>query len=147
MNAGIKIYIKTLIAQFILFTVFIIGLLLNINININTHAQSDFDPCSVYSSLCLGGVTNNNRYTSGGAGERAQRILIDLANFLTFVCASVAILFVIFYGFNMLSAQGDSKKFEDARRGILYAIFGLVTVVLAYGITGAIVNIITGIRL
>jgi hypothetical protein len=103
------------------------------------------DPCSI-TGFCLGGVQNNARYSQGSVGENARNIILDAASVLTFVAASVAILFIVYQAFQMLNSQGDSKKYGDAVKGIVYAFAGLVLSVVAYGLVAGIINVILNFR-
>lgn len=103
------------------------------------------DPCLI--AGCLIGTRNNTSYTTGTPGERASNIILDVAALLVFVTASIAIIFAVFSGFNMLTSNGDSKKFEEARNGLVYAIVGLIVAVLSFGIISSIVGVLSNTQI
>jgi hypothetical protein len=102
------------------------------------------DPCNI--GGCIGGIQNNDRYTSGTGGDVAQNIIIDVATFLTYIAASVAILYIVYQGFKYLISDGDAKKIEEARKGIIYGVVGLVVTVAAYGVIAGIINVLSSLR-
>ncbi len=49
------------------------------------------------------------------------------------VIAGLILLFlIIFAGFNMLSAQGDPQKFQQAQNILTYAVLGLILIIASY---------------
>lgn len=56
----------------------------------------------------------------------------------------IAVVFIIKGGIEFMVSQGDPGKIQKAKRELVYAIVGLVIVVLAALITGAIINAVGG---
>lgn len=56
------------------------------------------------------------------------------------IAGLVAVVFIIKGGFNYLTSQGDPGKTKAAMQTIIYAVVGLVVVILASLITGFIIN-------
>lgn len=106
-----------------------------------TTGAKPADPCSI--AFCIGGVQNNERYKEGTPGLIAAKIIADGAFFLTVITSSLAIFYIVWQGFNMLSAAGDSGKFKTALNGIFYAILGLVISVIAYGVITSLIGFIS----
>lgn len=52
---------------------------------------------------------------------------------LTFL-ALVAVVIIIYAGFNILTSGGDEEKLKSSRRIILYALLGIVLIFLAFSI-------------
>lgn len=46
----------------------------------------------------------------------------------------IAVIYIIWAGFNVLTGNGDDKKLEDAKKTILYVIIGMIMIWLAYPI-------------
>lgn len=103
-------------------------------------------PCDI--TFCIGGL-DNTRYSDTGLtqGQRANNIIVDIAALLTFVIASIAVIFAVYSGFRMLTSDGDAKKFEEARSGLIYAVVGLVVAVLSYGIIASIIGVLSSLRI
>ncbi len=55
----------------------------------------------------------------------------DILNFVLAAFGAIAVLMVVFQGIRMIISQGNSEKVAQARRGIIYAIAGLVVALLA----------------
>ena len=54
--------------------------------------------------------------------------------------AIVAVLFLVFYGFQYITAGGDPEKAKKARAGIINAIIGIIVVSLAFTIVHFAIN-------
>jgi Type IV secretion system pilin len=103
-------------------------------------SNAPLDPCLF--GPCIGQVS---RYKAEDTpGERASLIIIDIATVITYVGAAIAVIYVVLQGFKMVTANGDAKKYEQSLKGIVYAIFGLIVMVISYGIIASVVNIVGG---
>lgn len=69
--------------------------------------------------------------TGGLSGDGGKIIGFGLAVFL-FVCVLLSLGFIVWGGLNWLWSQGDKTKIENARRTIVFAIFGLVICILSF---------------
>ena len=56
------------------------------------------------------------------------------------VAGAIAVLIIVIAGFRYIVSQGDSSQVAAARNAILYAVVGLVVIMLAF----AIVNFVIG---
>lgn len=56
----------------------------------------------------------------------------------------VAVIFIIKSGIDYMLSQGDPGKTQKATRGIVYSVIGLVVVILAALITGAVISSVGG---
>jgi hypothetical protein len=95
------------------------------------------DPCAI--GPC---PLNFNSSKGDSVGETANNIFIQAAQVLTFVAASVAIFFIVYNGFSMMTANGDSSKYMKAWMGVLYSILGLVVAVAAYSVIAALIGVL-----
>jgi hypothetical protein len=57
------------------------------------------------------------------------------------LAVGLAVLTLIFGGFQMMTAYGDSEKRQSAQKTILWAIIGLIIAITAFGIVTVISNI------
>ena len=55
----------------------------------------------------------------------------DILSFVLGAFGAIAVLMVVIQGIKMIISQGNSEKVAQARRGIIYAIAGLVVALLA----------------
>lgn len=67
-------------------------------------------------------------------------ILVNALNIVYFLAGVIAVIAIIFAGFTFVAAGSDPAAVTKARNTILYAIIGLVVIILAFFIT----NFITG---
>lgn len=70
-----------------------------------------------------------------------KNIVTNLINYALFFIGALALIFVIWGGILFVTSGGDAEKTTKARNTLLYAIIGVVVVVLAY----AIVNWASGL--
>lgn len=65
-------------------------------------------------------------------------LLTNGLNIVYAVVGMVAVVMIIFAGYQYLTANGDSAKASNAMKTILYAVIGLVVVIMAFAITNFI---------
>ncbi|HPL92871.1 MAG TPA: hypothetical protein PLB38_01145 [bacterium] len=58
----------------------------------------------------------------------------------------IFLVFILFYGFQWMTAGGDSKKVQSAKDGIVNLVIGLVLVLSAYAITSFVIKLLTGVN-
>lgn len=80
------------------------------------------------SSLCKG----YNQGSEATPGDNAVLTLIKrIINILSFIAGSLAVFMVIFGGFKYITSVGEPQKAASGRQTILYALIGIVVVVVA----------------
>lgn len=67
-------------------------------------------------------------------------LLGKVTNIIALVTGIVAILFVLFGGFKYLTSSGESGKVQEAKNTIIYALVGLVVIVMARSIILFVLN-------
>ena len=77
----------------------------------------------------------------GATGQKdesrtANAIVEDVVNWFLFIVGAIAVIMLIYGGFKYITSGGDASNVTAAKNTILYAVIGLIVVVLA----GAIVN-------
>jgi purine-cytosine permease-like protein len=75
-------------------------------------------------------VTFSNPFQS----ESVWELIDKITNFLVFIGLALVPIFVIIAAFYFLSAGGDPKKVEQAKKILLYALIGLFILLLFRGI-------------
>ena len=63
-----------------------------------------------------------------------KTITVNLINYALFFIGALALIFVIYGGVLFVTSGGDADKTTKARNTLLYAVIGVVVVVLAYAI-------------
>lgn len=66
-------------------------------------------------------------------GTDFRQVILKITNYLLYLIGSVAVLFIVFAGFNYITSGGDEKKIEKAKQILLYAIIGLIGIRLKKG--------------
>lgn len=70
-----------------------------------------------------------------------DNVLENILNGVYTISGSIAVLVIVICGIMIITADGDSQKVATARRGIIYALIGLLIVVSAFIITGVVLNL------
>jgi hypothetical protein len=70
----------------------------------------------------------------------ADAALNGILNTVYFAAGIVAVIVIIISGLLYTTSQGDASKVKKAKDGILYAVVGLVVVLLAFVITNYVIG-------
>lgn len=65
------------------------------------------------------------------SGAKITSLIATIINIVSIVVGVVAVVMLIIGGFKFITSQGDSNSVASARNTIMYALIGLVVVVLA----------------
>ncbi len=71
---------------------------------------------------------------------QAQDTVINLLNPITGIAGILAVIFIIYGGFQYMTAGGNTSKIASAKTIILYSVIGLIVVMLAWSIVALVVN-------
>jgi len=81
---------------------------------------------------------------SCGSGSTDMNALIkNIINIFSWIVGIAAVIMVIWGGFSFITSSGDPQKAAKARNTILYALIGLVIVVMAQLIVRFVVGLFT----
>jgi uncharacterized membrane protein YwzB len=75
----------------------------------------------------------------GAAGVGTNGIMDLIAKFLGFITI-IAVLYIIWAGFQILTAGGDEEKVKKGRTTVIQVVIGIIVIWLAYTIVNLIVN-------
>lgn len=70
---------------------------------------------------------------------KVVQLIMYAINLLLGLALTIAIAMIVYNGFRMATARGDSKVFDTAKTGLWYAIIG-VTVILGVGLIIATIS-------
>jgi hypothetical protein len=90
-------------------------------------------PAAKASAVCAGTTTVNP--ISGTNG-----ILMKAATIVSIIAGAAAVIFIIISGMRYILSAGDAAKAAQARNSILYALAGLVVIILARSIIGLVIS-------
>lgn len=65
---------------------------------------------------------------------KPEQVIMGLIQYALIFIGAIALIFVIYGGILYVTSGGDPEKTTKARNTLLYAIIGIVVVVLAYAI-------------
>jgi|GEM_PF-1567228 len=68
--------------------------------------------------------------------------IVDIVSNLIVVAGVLTTVYFIYAGISYITAQGEQKKVDEAKKGITYSIIGLVVVFLSFAMTQAIKTIV-----
>lgn len=71
-----------------------------------------------------------------------QTLLLKILDALLAVSFILAVIFIVLSGYRMITSAGEPEKLTAAKKHLLWAIIGLVVIVLAYAILSLIVEIV-----
>ncbi len=80
---------------------------------------------------------------TGGQGSFRQLALTIVNFFLTFL-GLIAVVMIIYGGFLYVTAAGNQEKIESAKKIIMYAVIGIVVILLSFAIVNTILGAGTG---
>jgi heme/copper-type cytochrome/quinol oxidase subunit 2 len=63
-----------------------------------------------------------------------KRVVSEIINYALFFIGAIALVFVIYGGVLYITSGGDSEKTTKARNTLMYAILGIIVVVISYAI-------------
>ena len=96
-------------------------------------------------SFIAGRLVNNSTATINGQQinvpvDSADNILLHGLDILYFVVGMVAVITIIIAGIQYAVSNGDSGKVKTAKDAILYAVVGIIVIMLAFTITGFVLG-------
>jgi|SRR3989338_6650631 len=68
--------------------------------------------------------------------------LMKVINALLAIAAIAAIIFIIVAGIRLIVSAGDEDQVAKGKRGILYAVIGLIVIILAFAIINFLRNVL-----
>jgi magnesium-transporting ATPase (P-type) len=71
-----------------------------------------------------------------------ETLINNIINFIFYAALAIVPLVVVIGGFNILTSGGDPKKVETGKNIIIYALVGLIVVMLAKDIITVIRNVL-----
>ena len=97
-----------------------------------------------------GGGLNTQGGIFGGQVEGVAKggfveTLGSIINYFLGFVGLVAVLILIYGGFTMITSQGEEDKFKEGRQMIIYAVIGIVVIVISYTLVGTLISGISGL--
>ena len=80
------------------------------------------------------GSTNDNPSCQRGLTSRLREGAADITNTLLIVAGAVAVIVIIVAGIRYITSTGDASRIKQSKDTLLFAVIGLVIVILSYAI-------------
>ncbi|PIZ00399.1 hypothetical protein COY62_02755, partial [bacterium (Candidatus Howlettbacteria) CG_4_10_14_0_8_um_filter_40_9] len=77
---------------------------------------------------------------SGGEDLTPAILLSNIVNYILLFAAAIAVLFLIIGGIKYIVSQGNEKAVESSKHTILYAVIGLLIIILSFVIVRFVLN-------
>lgn len=95
---------------------------------------------SSYDAACEGiGLTGSDGCGSD-AESRVTTIITTVVDLLSWVVGIAAVIMIVLAGFKFVTSNGDSNGVASAKSTLIYALIGIVVVVLAQAIVAFVVT-------
>jgi len=110
-----------------------------------TPAVSGIASADISSNVCTGSVaasgsSNGNCTTRGDATSGLTQLAQTITKWFTIIVGAISIIMIIYGGFRYITSGGDSGKVGNAKNTLIYAIVGLIIVVLAQLIVNFVIT-------
>ncbi len=84
--------------------------------------------------------------STGAWGGSLRSALLTILNFFLFFLGLVATGFIIYGGFLYITAAGDDGKVENAKKILMYAVIGILVILLSFALVNTIIGAGAGER-
>jgi hypothetical protein len=102
------------------------------------NASTPLNPCETIGG-CIGGI--DKFQNQGGGIDGVLTFLQTGINIATYISVPIAVVFIIIGGYNMMTSQGDEKKYNNGLSTLQYAIAGFVLILLSGTIIGLVIGL------
>lgn len=97
---------------------------------------ADVDPSNLSAAI----ITDADRPDDVRDETDIRSTVISVVNYLLGFLGLVAVLFIIYAGFTMVTSQGDEEAVTNARKMIIYAIIGIIIIFLSFTIVNFVAS-------
>ncbi len=77
-----------------------------------------------------------------GSGSTIYTLINNIVNFLITLSVSIALIMVLYGAFQILTSGGKPDQVKTGRQTIVYALVGLVIVIIAKGLIGVVESVV-----
>ncbi|HEV2402926.1 MAG TPA: pilin [Candidatus Saccharimonadales bacterium] len=112
---------------------------------ITVHAQADINNClSQGTNFDVGSGTGCQPASTSGGTTRINNLITTVVNIFSALVGILAVIMIIYGGFQYLTSGGDTGKLTTARTTIVYAIVGIIIVAFAQFLVQFVLNRVVG---
>jgi|GEM_PF-4635647 len=70
-------------------------------------------------------------------------VLLLIINGLLYLAGAIAIIYIMWSGFQFITSAGNPEQAQKGRNGVLYAVIGLVIIALSFAIVRAVGDLVS----
>ena len=99
-------------------------------------------PSAVSYAACssIGNAIGEGANAAANAGKNVGAIASQIVNIFSIVVGAISVIMIIYGGFRYITSGGDSGRVGNAKNTLIYAVIGLIIVVLAQLIVHFVIN-------
>ncbi|MBU1992239.1 MAG: hypothetical protein ABH856_02190 [Patescibacteria group bacterium] len=102
-----------------------------------------YAPAALAAMIGAGDAPGNIVEATGGEAS-ARSLIVNIINFFLFFLGLIATIMIIYGGVTYVTAGGEQEKIESAKKIIMYAVIGIIIVLLSFAIVNTILQSGTG---
>lgn len=124
--------------KFIKQTLIVLGLM------VGALALVSFVPAAQAAGLIDSSVVPDNLKGAGGGEGSLKALIVKIVNYFLGFLGLVAVIMIIYGGFTYVTAAGKQEAVDSAKKTILYALIGIVIILLSFAIVNTVVGVAAG---
>lgn len=86
-----------------------------------------------------GDVPSSIAQATGGEGS-IRNLILNIVNFFLLFLGLIAVIMIIYGGITYVTAAGNQEKIESAKKIIMYAIVGIVIVLISFALVRTVIS-------
>jgi hypothetical protein len=133
--------IQVFILTIVLTSTALVGLVGSSTVAAQTNP--DYDPCKVFDT-CLEGT---DAYKNASADNIVVSLVLGFSYFLIYVGGALAVLFIVFGGYKMISANGNDTEYKAGLSMVSNAVIGLIFIIISVTIVRLVTQVLTGLEI
>lgn len=98
-----------------------------------------YAPAAMAQLITAGDQPGNIAAATGGEGS-ARTLIVNIVNFFLFFLGLIATIMIIYGGVTYVTAGGEQDKLDSAKKIIMYAVVGIVIVLLSFAIVNTVLQ-------
>jgi len=93
----------------------------------------------------LFGFNNPNTNVTGSGKTTIASLANTVIDYFLYIAGIVAVIMLVWYGFQYITAGGDGERVKKARAGIINAVIGIIIIVAAFFIIRVAIGLGNGV--
>lgn len=102
-----------------------------------------YAPAAMAQLISPADMPGNIQQATGGETS-ARSLIVNIINFALFFLGLIATIMVIYGGITYVTAAGEQEKIDSAKKIIMYAVVGIIVILLSFAIVNTVLQAGTG---